>query len=54
MSDIARIIGLLIALAMAIFSAYMFMRTGDWVAAVFCIGSVAYIIVFLSPRAGNK
>jgi len=46
--------GLVIAALMAVFSVYMFLKTGDWVAAVFCLGSVGYIILFTSARIGKK
>jgi len=48
MSNSARVLGLFIAAAMGLFSAYMFVETGDWVAAVFCLGSIAYAVFFAS------
>lgn len=53
MSPLARYIGLIIALLMAAFSAYVYTNTGDWVAAVFCLGSVGYCLFFASGRAKN-
>ena len=49
MSNTGRVIGLLVALLMMVFSAYMFIKTGDWVAAVFALGSLGYAVFFLSP-----
>jgi len=46
MSDKARMLGLVAALLMAAFSAYIYTQTGDWVAIIFCLGSVAYCLVF--------
>jgi hypothetical protein len=51
MSPVARIIALAIAVAMFLFSSWMFSRTGDWVAVVFALGSVAYGVYFFS--SGN-
>ena len=48
MSGTPRLIGLILALAMLAFSAYMYCQTGDWVAAVFLLGSIGYVIVFFS------
>jgi hypothetical protein len=39
-------IGLVVAVAMFLFSAWMYQRTGDWVAALFAVGSVAYGVFF--------
>lgn len=50
MSKTARMLGLLAALAMLVFSASIYVKTGDWVAAVFCLGSVAYLLFFASGR----
>jgi hypothetical protein len=46
MSKTARILGLVAALAMLMFSAGIYLKTGDWVAAMFGLGSVAYIVFF--------
>ena len=54
MSTYARVIGLIVAVAMGAFSAYIFLKTGDWVAAVFFIGSVAYAVVFVSTHVAIK
>ncbi len=48
MSPTARRIGLIIAAAMFAFSCWIYLRTGDWVAAVFALGSVAYALFFSS------
>jgi hypothetical protein len=50
MSKYARVFGLIVAAAMAAFSAYIFLETGDWVAAVFFLGSVGYTVVFASTQ----
>jgi hypothetical protein len=50
MSKYARVFGLIVAAAMAAFSAYMFLETGDWVAAVFFLGSVGYAVVFVATK----
>ncbi len=42
-----RIIALLLALGMLIFSVFIYLKTGDWVAAVFVLGSLAYLVFFL-------
>jgi hypothetical protein len=47
-SKSGKIFGLVITFAMLVFSTYIFSRTGDWVAAVFMVGSMAYGVVFLS------
>jgi hypothetical protein len=54
MSQFSRIFGLIIAIAMGAFSIYMYLKTGDWVAAVFLIGSVGYGVVFLSTRGAVR
>jgi hypothetical protein len=51
MSGIGRFLGLFFAAAMAAFSAFMFLRSGDWVAAVFFLGSVGYAVFFASTQA---
>ncbi|MEM9256923.1 MAG: hypothetical protein AAGA91_15870 [Pseudomonadota bacterium] len=48
MSQTARWIGLIAAIGMLIFSGYVYMLTGDWVAIVFLLGSVAYVVFFYS------
>ena len=53
MSSTARIIGLILTAAMFAFSAWMYTRTGDWVAALFALGSLAYALFFLSAFAGR-
>ncbi|MCP5131868.1 MAG: hypothetical protein H6985_20060 [Pseudomonadales bacterium] len=44
----ARILALLVAIAMFVFSLWMYSRTGDWVAIVFAIGSAAYGTYFFN------
>jgi len=46
MANTGRVVGLVTAAGMFIFSAWMYQRTGDWVAAVFAAGSLAYGIFF--------
>ena len=48
MPTYARTFGLIAAITMGIFSAYIFLVTGDWVAAVFFIGSLIYSLIFYS------
>ena len=47
LSRTSMLVGLVIAAAMFLFSAVMYVRSGDWVAAVFAIGSLGYIAFFL-------
>ena len=47
-SRTGRIVGLVLTAAMFAFSSYMFLQTGDWVAAVFAAGSLAYGLFFLT------
>ncbi len=54
MSRTARLIGLLAAVAMLLFSAFVYTRTGDWVALVFLAGSLAYVVFFWSTRTGGN
>ncbi len=46
MSPTAKLIGLVLAVLMFVFSCWMYVTTGDWVAAVFALGSVAYALFF--------
>ena len=48
LSQSGRVIGLVITGAMFLFSAWMYQRTGDWVAAVFALGSLGYGLFFWS------
>lgn len=50
MSGSGRVAGLVVAGGMFLFSAWMYYRTGDWVAAVFVAGSLAYGLFFYSLR----
>jgi len=54
MSHTARLIGLAAALLMFLFSAWMYQRTGDWVAAVFAGGSLAYGLFFWSRSGAGR
>jgi hypothetical protein len=48
------VIALLVAIAMFVFSVWMYSRTGDWVAIVFAIGSAAYATYFFTSARGGK
>jgi hypothetical protein len=49
-----KLIALMVALAMFLFSSYMYIKTGDWVAAVFVVGSIGYaLLFFLSSKNHN-
>ena len=48
MSSTGRLVGLVIAIAMLLFSGYIYLRTGDWVALVFIAGSLGYGVFFFS------
>ncbi|RLA49164.1 MAG: hypothetical protein DRQ98_14195 [Gammaproteobacteria bacterium] len=52
-SKAGRTIGLLLTCAMFAFSTHIFIQTGDWVAAVFAVGSLGYGLFFLSAATGN-
>lgn len=54
MTNTGRLLGLLLTGAMFLFSAYMYQRTGDWVAAVFAVGSLAYGVFFYNQRKIDK
>lgn len=54
MPSAGRIIGLILAIAMFVFSLWMYSRTGDWVAIVFAIGSVGYTLFFFHGLSDNK
>ncbi len=54
MSNTARAIGLVLCLGMLVLSTWMYVRTGDWVAAVFAVGSMAYGVFFMSSGGGFK
>ena len=53
MSGPARLVGLVVALAMLLFSSYIYLRTGDWVALVFIAGSLGYCVLFFSGLRGG-
>ncbi|GAB5449937.1 MAG: hypothetical protein Hals2KO_02650 [Halioglobus sp.] len=52
-SSTARLIGLFAALAMLLFSAWIYLRTSDWVALIFILGSLGYIVLFVSSGKGG-
>jgi hypothetical protein len=47
MSDTGKWVGMILSSVMFAFSAYMYTLTGDWVAAVFALGSVGYGLFLL-------
>ena len=50
MSNSALYAGLALALLMFVFSSWMFIQSGDWVAAVFALGSVGYALFFFGRK----
>ena len=48
MSRIGKAVALVITLVMFVFSIWVYNNTGDWVAIVFAVGSIAYAIFFFS------
>ncbi len=53
-SRAGRFAGLAITGSMFIFSTYMYTRSGDWVAAFFAVGSLAYGIFFWQQGRGGS
>jgi hypothetical protein len=53
LSKFGRIIGLMIALAMFFFSVFFYVKTSDWVAGVFALGSLAYFLFFYFVYRGK-
>lgn len=54
MPAVGRVVALLLAVAMFVFSLWMYSRTGDWVAIVFAIGSAGYTMLFFGSVTGRK
>ncbi len=54
LSRFGRIIGLMIALAMFFFSVLFYVKTSDWVAGVFALGSLAYFLFFYFVYRGKN
>jgi len=52
-SGVPGVLALLIAVAMFVFSLWVYSNTGDWVAIVFAVGSAAYGMYFLSKLRGD-
>ncbi len=50
----ARLLGVVLSLAMFVFSVVMLFKTWDWVAAVFALGSLGYSLFFLLSYQRNK
>lgn len=48
MSNLGRTVGLLLAIIMFVCSVVVYLNTGDWVAAVFALGSLGYGLFFFS------
>lgn len=48
MKNAGRVVALVLAIAMFVFSLWMYSLTGDWVAIVFAVGSAAYAIYFFN------
>ena len=46
MTRTGKTVGLVATAAMFAFSAWMYQQSGDWVAAVFAVGSLAYGLFF--------
>jgi hypothetical protein len=53
-SRTGRLLGLLLAVAMFLFSCWVYLASGDWVAALFALGSVAYGLFFYTTTAGRN
>ncbi len=53
-SQTARTIGIVVTLAMLVFSGWMYLQTGDWVALVFAVFSLGYGVFFLSVTPRDK
>lgn len=53
MTSTGRRIGLIAATLMFVFSTWMYLRTGDWVAILFAAGSLAYGVFFFSRSDGG-
>ncbi|MDP4650519.1 MAG: hypothetical protein NWR12_00325 [Haliea sp.] len=56
MSPIARNVGIVVTLGMLVFSGWMYLQTGDWVAMVFAVASLGYGVFFFSvtPRDSDS
>ncbi len=54
MSQTARATGIVVTLAMLVFSGWMYLQTGDWVALVFAAFSLGYGVFFLSVTPGGR
>ncbi|WP_156507542.1 hypothetical protein [Halioglobus sp. HI00S01] len=53
MGQLGRSLGMAAAIAMFLFSAWMYQRTGDWVALVFASGSLAYGVFFFTRKGSG-
>ncbi|MEP5568118.1 MAG: hypothetical protein ABJN62_09820 [Halioglobus sp.] len=53
MSRTGKRLGLAATAVMFAFSTWMFQQTGDWVAAVFAVGSVAYGFFFFQQEVSS-
>ena len=50
----AQLLGVTLSLAFFVFSVVMFFKTGDWVAAVFALGSLGYSLYFIRSYQERK
>jgi hypothetical protein len=53
-SRTGRAVGIGLTAAMFAFSTYMYVNSGDWVAAVFALGSLAYGLFFLQASGESS
>ena len=53
MTRTGKTVGLVATAAMFAFSTWMYLQTGDWVAAVFALGSLAYGAFFFNQEASS-
>ncbi|MDE0951724.1 MAG: hypothetical protein OSA45_10680 [Halioglobus sp.] len=54
LSKFGRIIGLTVALAMFSLSVFFYVKTSDWLAGVFALGSLAYFLFFYFVYRGKN
>ncbi|MCR9184830.1 MAG: hypothetical protein NXH81_05490 [Halieaceae bacterium] len=54
MSPTARNTGIVLTLGMLVFSSWMYLQTGDWVALVFAVASLGYGVFFFSVTPGGR
>jgi len=54
MASVGRWLALVVAVAMFVFSPWIYSRAGDWVAIVFAVGSAAYATYFFTSARDGK